>query len=147
LRKVRVEDEFTLRYTDSAEAQLKALSFEVLSGVERELERICQQEDPMRLGHAEEDIPDRRRYEITPVHVIAWVTSIEPDTRLLTVVEILFPDETATNSSPAPSSDVPPRPESPPSAPAQEPEAGTEPKRKPRRILYPRRHMPVPAEV
>jgi len=101
----------------------------------------------MRLGHAEEDIPDRRRYEIAPVHVIAWVTFIEPDTRLLTVVEILFPDETATNSPPGPSSDAPPRPEGPPPVPEQGREAGAEPKRKPRRILYPRRPMPVPAEV
>jgi hypothetical protein len=146
LKKVRIEDEFTLRYTDPAQAQLEALSFDVLSKVERELERICREEDPMGLGWAEEAMPSRRRYEIGPVHVVAWVTLIEPDMRLLTVVEVVFPDEPVPDETPS-QTPLPPQPEHPPTPPEQEPAEGTGLRRKPRRILYPLRQTKLPAEV
>lgn len=148
MKRIRVAgDEFTLRYTDSAQAQLEALPFDVLSQVEGSLERICREQDPLDAGHTVEDMPSRCRYEIGPVHVVAWVTCIEPDMRLLTVVEIVFPDEVVLER------DIPPQPPEPPLIPPMPPqppsvpEPAPEPKVKPRRILYPRRRDPVPAEV
>lgn len=147
LKKIRViGEEFSLRYTDAAQAQLETLPFDVLSRVEGALDRLCREDDPMELGHAEEGMPSRRRYEVDPVHVIAWVTSIEPDMRLLTVVEIVFPDQPVSEEvAPPTPCEPPPMPLQPPAASA--PELPSEPKAKPRRILYPRRRPSVPAEV
>jgi hypothetical protein len=144
LKKAHEENEFTLRYTNSAQVQLEELSFEILSQVEGELERICREEDPGNLGSAEEAVPDRRSYEIGPVQAVAWITRIEPDTRLLTVVEIVFPDKPVQEETPQPV--VPPQPEYLPQLQGV-PEQPGEPRRRPRRILYPLRQLQAPAEV
>lgn len=142
MKKIRTFEEFTLRYTDSAQAQLGALPFDLLSQVEGELERICQRADPRETGEAEEGISCRRRYAIGPVCAVAWVTFIEPDTRLLTVVEILFPDQPTTEEE-AEVPPVPPMPQHPPTA--QIPVVPQKPRV--RRIMYARRHMALPAEL
>lgn len=72
--------------------QLESLPYEILSRVETHLERICRDHDPMRIGQPVDGVLTRRRYLIEPVYVVAWITWVEPILRLLTVVEIVFPD-------------------------------------------------------
>lgn len=112
-----------------------ALPFELLSRVERELERVCREQDPMAAGYAVEDMASRCRYEIGPVHAVAWITRTEPEVRLLTVVEVVFPDKPAPDAAAS----------SPPSPIPAAQETGRP--SLPVRTVYPRRPAPEPAGI
>lgn len=106
LKRAKAAGGYSLQFTEAAQAQLQELPFEGISQVEKGLERICRDQDPLHTG-CPTDLPSRRRYQVDQVYVVAWVTRVDPVVRLLTVVEIISPDKTSTPSKPAPLAPLP----------------------------------------